>query len=84
MVESLKPVDRAILGFEELSFKDAITSIKPDIVAVGYDQTSIEEDVRKAVSDMKYNVQVLRIGKFRLSDLDSSSKIRRRIVEETV
>ena len=82
LVESLKPVNEAILGFEDLSFKDAIISIKPDIIAVGYDQTSIKESVKKTISDMKSNVKVVCVGRFGSSDLDSSSKIKRRILEE--
>jgi FAD synthetase len=82
LVESLKPVDEAILGFEDLSFKDAVISIKPDIIAVGHDQTSIAENVRKTITDMDANIQVVSIGRFGLSDLDSSSKIKRKILEE--
>ena len=82
LVESLKPVDEAILGFEDLSFKDAITSIKPDIIAVGYDQANIEESVRKTIAKMESNVRVVHVGKFGQTDLDSSSKIKRKILEE--
>jgi len=82
LVESLKPVDEAILGFEDLSFKDALLSIRPDIIAVGHDQASIEESVRKTIAEMGANIRVVRIGRFGPSDLDSSSKIRRKILEE--
>jgi len=82
LVESLKPVDEAILGFEDLSFKDTVNSIKPDIIAVGHDQAGIEESVRKTIAEIGANIRVVRIGRFGPSDLDSSSKIRRKILEE--
>ena len=82
VVESLKPVDEAILGFEDLSFEDTIKSIKPNIIAVGHDQKKIEEEARKVVAKMGVEVRIVRIGRFGPSDLDSSSKIRGRILEE--
>ena len=82
VVESLKPVDEAILGFEDLSFEDTISRIKPNIITVGYDQKRIEEEARKIIAKMGVDIQVVRIGRFGPSDLDSSSKIRRKILEE--
>ncbi len=81
VVESLKPVDEAILGFENLSFEDTIKKINPNIIAVGYDQEKIEEEARKIVAKMGADIEVVRVGRFGKSDLDSSSKIRRRILE---
>ena len=82
VVESLKPVDEAILGFEDLSFKDAIKSIRPDVIAIGHDQDKIERDLRKAAIEIGVKVKIVQIGRFGPLDLDSSSKIRRRILDE--
>ena len=82
VVESLKPVDEAILGFEDLSFEDTIRRIMPNIIAVGYDQKNIEEEARKIIAKMGVDVRVMCVGRFGPSDLDSSSKIRRKIFEE--
>jgi FAD synthetase len=82
VVESLKPVDEAILGFEDLSLEDTIRRIMPNIIAVGYDQKNIEEEARKIIAKMGVDVRVMRVGRFGPSDLDSSSKIRRKIFEE--
>lgn len=81
VIEALKPVDEAVLGFEDLSFKETIKSIKPDVIAIGYDQTKIEKEVKKAVQDLKADLQIVRIGRFGSLDLDSSSKIRRKILK---
>lgn len=82
VVESLKPVDEAILGYEDLSFAETIAKIKPDIIAVGYDQRSIENDVRAFIKARGLTIGVVRVGKFGRADLDSSSKIKRKILSE--
>lgn len=81
VIEALKPVDEAVLGFEDLSFKETIKSIKPDVIAIGYDQKKIEKEVIQAVRDMRVDIQIVRIGRFGPLDLDSSSKIRRKILK---
>lgn len=84
VIESLKPVDEAILGFKDLSFEETILRINPDIIAVGYDQGKIEAQVKKLVKKTGLNIQVVRIGKFGRADLDSSSKIKRKILSEEI
>lgn len=79
IVEALKPVDKAILGHEEFDVSKMLKDIKPNIVAVGYDQTEIESDVKKIISREGLDVKVVRMDKFLASDLDSSSKIRSKI-----
>ena len=81
LVESLKVVDEALLGYEDFDIASVLEKIKPNIVAVGHDQRGIEEAVYKAVAAKKLSVKVVRIGKFTVDDLDSSSKIKRKIVE---
>jgi FAD synthetase len=84
LVESLKVVDEAVLGFEEFDIGDVIERIKPDVVALGYDQVDMEKRVQKYVDKHKLSVTVVRIGKFEEDALDSSSKIRQKIVENFV
>ncbi len=81
LVESLKVVDVAILGYEGLDISGAIEKIKPDIIAVGHDQGRIERKVRKAVSEKGLSVHVLKIGRFGKEELNSSSKIKRKVIE---
>ncbi len=84
LVESLKVVDEAVLGFEEFDIGDVIERIKPDVVALGYDQVDMEKRVREYVDKHKLGAIVVRIGKFEEDALDSSSKIRQKIVENFV
>lgn len=80
LVESLKVVDEAILGFENFDIGKVIEKIKPDIIALGYDQTGMEELVRKHIEQHGLKIKVVRISKFEEDELDSSSKIKQKIV----
>ena len=47
LVEGLKPVDRAILGDADLNTANVIKKVKPDIIALGYDQNDLAEMLEK-------------------------------------
>ena len=81
LVESLKVVDEAILGQEGVSIEEVIENIKPDIIAVGHDQYGTEKQVLKAIKENGLKITVAKIGKFGKQELDSSSKIVRKIIE---
>jgi FAD synthetase len=81
LVESLKVVDEAILGLDDFSIRKVIERIKPDVIAVGHDQDGIEKEVLKAIEKEKLAVEVVKIGRFGKRELDSSSKIVRKIIE---
>jgi FAD synthetase len=82
VIESLKPVDEAILGYEDLSFEDTILKVNPNIIAMGHDQQVLEKQIRNFITQHNLNIRVVRIGKFGREDLDSTSKIKRRILTE--
>ena len=81
LVESLKVVDEAILGWEDFSIDKVIEKLNPDVIAVGHDQDGIEQEVLKAIDEKKAAIEVARIGRFGKRELDSSSKIVRKIIE---
>jgi len=81
LVESLKVVDEAILGWEDFSIDKVIEKIKPDVIAVGHDQDGIEQEVLKAIKEKKVSLEVAKIGRFGKRELDCSSKIVRKIIE---
>ena len=81
LVESLKVVDEAILGYEDYSIDKVIEKIKPDVIAVGHDQDGIEKEVLKAIEKEKIVIEIAKIGRFGKRELDSSSKIVRKIKE---
>ena len=82
LVESLKVVDEAVLGLENFDIGDIIATVKPDIIALGYDQTDTEQLVREYIMKKQLDVKVEHVGKFEADELDSSSKIRQKIVEK--
>jgi FAD synthetase len=82
LVESLKVVDEVILGYEGLEIGEVIEKIKPDIIALGYDQTEMEREVKNYVESYGLPVQIVRIGKFGENVLDSSSKIKQKIIDK--
>jgi FAD synthetase len=84
LVEALKVVDEAVLGFEKFDLGDVIERVKPDVIALGYDQADMEKGVQEYVDKHNLNVKVIRIGKFEEDALDSSSKIRQKIIEKFV
>jgi len=81
LVESLEVVDNAILGYEEFSICKVIERIKPDVIALGYDQRGIGEIVRKTIADKGLKIKIVKIGKFSEDKLDSSSEIKRKIID---
>jgi FAD synthetase len=81
VVESLKVVDEAILGYEDMDMLRVIEKVKPDIVALGYDEERIEKDLRKLLAEKGLSIKVLRVSQFTEKDLVSSSKIKRKIIE---
>lgn len=81
LVEALKVVDDAILGYEGFSIGKVIEKIKPHVIAVGHDQEGIEKEVRRIVAEKGLDIRVVRIGRFGKENLNSSSKIKRKIVE---
>jgi FAD synthetase len=82
LVVSLKVVDEAVLGYENLDIGEVIEKIKPNVIALGYDQADMENSVKSYVTKNKVPVEVVRIGKFEENTLDSSSKIKQKIIDK--
>jgi FAD synthetase len=82
LVSSLKVVDEAILGYEKFDIGKVVEKICPDVVAFGHDQQEMERTMRDYVKQHGLRIKVVRIGKFSSDELDSSSKIKQRIIED--
>jgi len=81
IVESLEVVDEALLGFEDLDLTRVIQQLKPEIIVVGHDQGYICDQLNKIKKVLEMDFKITKIEKFGEEDLNSSSKIKRRIVE---
>jgi len=82
LVESLKVVDLAVLGFENMDISEVVAKIQPHFIVLGYDQDKMAKDVALYLKTYNSLVQLVRIGKFEADALDSSSKIKQKIVEK--
>jgi FAD synthetase len=80
MVKALRVVDEAILGSESDIF-EPLFQIKPDIIALGFDQKFDETWLEKELSKRGIEARVVRIEKFEDCELCSTAKIFNRIVE---
>lgn len=81
LIEALKPVDDAILGFEHMNYSAVIEKLKPDVIAVGYDQSDIKRAVQEIIKKKGLKIKVFEAKKLSADDIDSSSKIKRRVIE---
>jgi len=81
LIEALKPVDDAILGFEDTNYEAVIEKLKPDVIAVGYDQSDIKGSVEEIIESRGLKIKIFEAKKFSADDIDSSSKIKRRVIE---
>jgi FAD synthetase len=82
LVASLRVVDEAVLGVEDFDIGEVIERVKPDVIALGYDQGEMEAQVCEYVNKVGLDVKIVRLGKFEADQLSSSSQIRDRIVEK--
>ena len=80
LIKELKIVDEAYLGHEEDMY-EIVKEIKPDIIALGYDQIHDEKTVEKELSKRKINAKVVRLTEFEGgSDLEGTRKIISKII----
>lgn len=78
LVDSLRPVDAAILGYEDvgMGYHQVIDEVKPDIIALGYDQDSLARTITEFVNRKKIGIKIVRLSKFDKEKYLSSSEIR--------
>lgn len=62
MVEALKPVDRAVLGSVGDIYQ-TVVDLKPDIIALGYNQVWDEHEVERECARRGVPVRVVRVGR---------------------
>ncbi|HKS59962.1 MAG TPA: FAD synthase, partial [Thermoplasmata archaeon] len=78
MVEALKPVDRAILGSAS-DIYETVISVRPDIIALGHDQTWNEEEIAAECARRGVPARVVRLP-VRPHDELATRKIVERII----
>jgi len=81
LVASLKPVDKAVLGYRRFNIRRVIDRLKPNIITVGYDQDDVRNAVEKVVKENGLKIRIVRMRRFGRTDLYSSSKIKGRVIQ---
>lgn len=78
LVNSLKPVDKAVLGYEKDMYK-VVEQLKPDIITLGYDQVHDEKNIKAELEKRNLNIKVVRLPKYD-TDLNGTRKIISKII----
>jgi FAD synthetase len=77
ILESLKPVDKAILGYERTDKLKIVEKIKPDIIILGYDQPWDEKNLKEELKKRGLKTQILRLkGYGKISSSTIKNKIK--------
>ena len=79
MIQSLRVVDRAVLGGEGDMF-EIVSEVKPDIIALGHDQAHEPEKIKEELAKRGMDVEVIRLPQFD-HDLDGTRKIIQKVVD---
>ncbi len=84
LVAALKPVDKAILGYEDVGFgfEQVLVEVMPDIVAFGYDQAKLEKTVREIIERRNLKIQIVKLSKFNQEKYASSRSVREKLSEQ--
>ncbi len=80
MVGSLKVVDDALIG-RKGDIYDIVRDIEPDIIALGYDQSFDEEDLKSRLEERGISVEIRRVSQCS-EDLNGTRKIIQKIIDE--
>ena len=81
LVEALGIVDRAMIGLDTEDHAEIVIQTRPDIVALGYDQYTDLEKLKKRIIEAGIHTKIVRLEKMTADGLYSSTMIRKRIIE---
>ena len=81
IVESLKFVDRALIGLDTNDHTLIVSEIKPDIIALGYDQYTNVSSLEMHFAEKGMKTKIVRLEKRDADGLCSSTLIRERIID---
>lgn len=80
LIKELKVVDEAYLGHEGDMYK-IVEEIKPDIIALGFDQIHDDDRIKSELKKRKINAKVVRLSEFKGgSDLEGTRRIISKII----
>lgn len=81
LVAALKPVDVAMLGSAQDQYQ-TVLAVQPDVIALGYDDYHKADEIRAELAKRGLDhVEVARMPRFDVHDLNGTRKIVKRILE---
>lgn len=81
IVESIQFVDRALIGLDTDDHTKIVSEIKPDIIALGYDQYTDTSALEAYFAEKGLKTKIVRLEKRYADGLCSSTLIRKRIID---
>ena len=80
LIKELKIVDEAYLGHEDDMY-EIVKEIKPDIIALGFDQIHDEKKITDELKKRNISAKVVRLPEFKgISDLEGTRRIISKII----
>jgi FAD synthetase len=80
LIRELKMVDEAYLGYEDDMYQ-IVSEIKPDIIALGFDQIHDETTIQKELKKRKLHSKLVRLPKYEGgSDLEGTRRIIQKVI----
>jgi len=80
LIKELRMVDEAILGHEDDMYT-IVEEIKPDIIALGFDQIHDENTLKNELKKRKLHTKVVRLPKYEGgSDLEGTRRIIQKVI----
>ena len=80
LIRELKMVDEVYLGHDDDMYA-IVQEIKPDIIALGFDQIHNDATIRNELKKRKLNVKLVRLPKYEGgSDLDGTRRIIQKVI----
>ncbi len=80
IVQSLKPVDRAVLGKDTGDLFETVAEVRPDIIMLGFDQTFDEKELQAQLAERGFSAKVMRATECS-DDLNGTRRIIKKILD---
>jgi len=80
IINELEIVDEAVLGYEDDMY-EIVEEIKPDIIALGFDQIHDEQKINNELKKRKIKSKIVRLSKYSgMEDLNGTRRIIGKII----
>ncbi|MBU2100326.1 FAD synthase [Candidatus Micrarchaeota archaeon] len=81
LIESLKPVNKAVLGTKKGSVFEVVKKLKPEVIVLGYDQKPAKKELEKELKRIGVKMKIKRVKALN-SKRFKSSKLKKEIIKQ--